>query len=80
MYPGPCRDVASLPLYMGWGLLSYVMATDATSAADAGPTPEVMASVEAAGAEPRLVIADISRDDAWVSAPTEAARGLEAWR
>jgi hypothetical protein len=56
------------------------MATDATSAADAGPTPEVMASVEAAGAEPRLVIADISRDDAWVSAPTETARGLEAWR
>lgn len=56
------------------------MATDATSAVDAGPTPEVMASVETADGEPRLVIADISRDDAWVSAPTAATHGLEAWR
>ncbi len=56
------------------------MATDATSAANDAPSPEVMASVEEAGAQSRLVIADISRDDAWVSADTTATRGLEAWR
>lgn len=56
------------------------MATDATSAANGGPAPEVMASVEEAGAETRVVIADITRDDAWVSAAEAATRGLEAWR
>ena len=56
------------------------MATDATSATPAGPSPEVMASVEEAGSKTRLVIADISQDGAWVSADTTATRGLEAWR
>lgn len=56
------------------------MATDATSTATAGPSPEVMASVEEAGSETRLVIADISQDGAWVSATETATRGLDAWR
>lgn len=65
---------------MGWGVVPHVMATDATPATQVGPSPEVMASVEEAGPETRLVIADISQDGAWVSATTEATRGLEAWR
>jgi hypothetical protein len=56
------------------------MATDATQAARGGPSAEVMASVEEAGAETRLVIADITRDGAWVSAAETATHGLEAWR
>ncbi|MEF8771641.1 MAG: hypothetical protein V5A26_05920 [Halodesulfurarchaeum sp.] len=43
-------------------------------------TGEVMAAVEEAGSQSRYVIADISRDDAWVSASTDATRDLKAWR
>lgn len=48
--------------------------------AAAESTDEVMAAVEEDGCESRYVIADITRDGAWVSAPTDATRGLEAWR
>ncbi|MFB6094622.1 MAG: hypothetical protein ABEJ77_06740 [Halanaeroarchaeum sp.] len=47
---------------------------------DASGAPEVMASVDDAGRESRFVIADISRDEAWVSAPTDATTELLAWR
>lgn len=56
------------------------MSTDATSVASDGPSSEVMASVEMAEAETRLVIADISRDGAWVSADESATPDLAAWR
>ena len=50
------------------------------------PTPpgseggEVMASVDDAGPEQRLVIADISADDEWVAMATAHAASLSAWR
>lgn len=56
------------------------MAADATQASVRGTGPEVMASVEEVGEGSRLVIADISRDGAWVTADWEAALSLEAWR
>ncbi|MFB6125474.1 MAG: hypothetical protein ABEJ59_05900 [Halanaeroarchaeum sp.] len=42
--------------------------------------PEVMASLDDREGEPRFVIADISRDGAWVSTPAAAATALAAWR
>ncbi|MFB6070552.1 MAG: hypothetical protein ABEJ76_05955 [Halanaeroarchaeum sp.] len=57
------------------------MSVDATP--PTGPTsaaPEVMASVDEQAGESRFVIADISRDGAWVSAPAAAATTLAAWR
>jgi hypothetical protein len=56
------------------------MVSDATSMAATEQSGEIMAAVEEAGSQTRYVIADISRDGAWVSAPTAAARDLEAWR
>jgi len=40
---------------------------------------EVMSSVDA-GRPDRLVIADVTRDDAWVSMPVSGAPSLSAWR
>lgn len=61
--------------------------TDAETAADAvgalpGPDldgPEVMASVEESTARPELIIADISRDDAWLSVDEAEAPVLTEW-
>ncbi|MFC4359841.1 hypothetical protein ACFO0N_17995 [Halobium salinum] len=54
------------------------MAPDAT-AVD-GVDAEVMASVDAAPGRSELVIADVSRDDAWVSARADAVPRLSDWR
>ncbi|MDZ7849959.1 MAG: hypothetical protein U5K70_03795 [Halodesulfurarchaeum sp.] len=43
-------------------------------------TPEVMAAVEEDDSESRYVIADISRDAAWVTAAMDATLDLDAWR
>jgi hypothetical protein len=55
------------------------MSTDA-----AQPTPkagtDVMASLDGDGPESRLVIADITRDEAWVSVTEADATALSAWR
>ena len=56
------------------------MPVDATPVATDRSSPEVMASVEVAGSDTRFVIADISRDGAWVSVDESAAPTLEAWR
>jgi len=41
---------------------------------------EVMASIDEADGSERLVIADVSRDDAWVSTPAGCGAALEEWR
>lgn len=51
--------------------------TAVTSEPDDGT---VMASVDEGGHEPRLVIADVSRDGAWVSMPCAGAVAVENWR
>lgn len=54
------------------------MATDAATPAHSGT--DVMASLDDDGPESRLVIADISTDDAWVSVTEADATALPAWR
>lgn len=59
------------------------MATDTVTPPDVGPSaPEVMASIDAEGDGdgPRLVIADITADGTWLSAPAAAAASLSEWR
>jgi hypothetical protein len=51
------------------------MATDATAAVDAQES-EVMASVDSSN----FVIADVTRDDAWMSVSLDEAASLPAWR
>jgi len=60
--------------------------SDAETAADAvGALPgpdldgEVMASVEESAARPELIIADVSRDDAWLSVEEAEAPVLTEW-
>lgn len=40
----------------------------------------VMASIDEGGHASSLVIADVSRDEAWVSISTDEAVDLEAWQ
>lgn len=54
------------------------MARDTTPAAV--PDSEVMASVDDDDGRERLIIADVSRDGAWISAPTETAIAVSEWR
>jgi hypothetical protein len=54
-------------------------ASDASPpAGDAGPSPED--TVMAAHDEEDLVIADVSRDDAWLVVPVSEAPDLTDWR
>ena len=54
------------------------MATD-TTAIDVS-APEVMASVDSTSHSEELVIADITRDDAWLSLRASDAPSLDDWR
>jgi hypothetical protein len=57
------------------------MTTDAARQSTVGPNgTDVMASLDDDGPESRFVIADISRDEAWVSMTADAATPLSAWR
>lgn len=40
----------------------------------------VMASIDGDRGETRLIIADVSRDDAWLSMPETTAPSLVLWR
>lgn len=50
-----------------------------TSSESATEGPEVMASIDA-GEEPRLVIADITAEEAWMSIPAKTSASLTNWR
>ena len=54
------------------------MATDVTAAG--GNDSDVMASVDEGAGMAEFVIADVSRDDAWMSVNLADATGLDAWR
>lgn len=58
------------------------MSAHAWSPADASPAqqPEVMAAVDDAGHESRLVLADVSRDESWLSVRELSAVTLDEWR
>lgn len=55
------------------------MGEDAATVSD-GRRREVMAAIDSDGAGPRLVIADISADESWLSMPASAAASLADWR
>ena len=60
---------------------SHGMATDTVTPGESGSrVPEVMASIDAEGDDPRLVIADITADGTWLSASEAAAASLAEWR
>lgn len=65
-------------LSTGCDFVSHVMSTDAANPAHCGT--DVMASLDDDGPESRLVIADISTDDAWMSVTEADATPLSAWR
>jgi len=57
------------------------MAPDSTAVPGASRRAgEVMAAVDQDGGVERLVIADVDRDEAWLSAPVAAATRLESMR
>ncbi|WP_201740309.1 MULTISPECIES: hypothetical protein [Salinigranum] len=53
--------------------------TDATTPVDASNT-EVMASVDSAPGRSQFIIADVTRDDAWMAVRLEEASTLPEWR
>jgi len=48
-------------------------------ALDAADAPDVMASIDSSASRPALVIADVSREDAWVSVDESDATVLKEW-
>ena len=42
--------------------------------------PEVLATVDESGEHERFVVADIARDEAWLSTPECDAASLDEWR
>ncbi|GGN89759.1 MULTISPECIES: DUF7556 family protein [Haloarcula] len=43
-------------------------------------TPQVVAAVDETDGQRRLVVADVTTDEAWLSVPTSAAASLSEWR
>ncbi len=50
-----------------------------TGPGPAAPSNDVMASIDSSSSRPALVIADVSREDAWVSVDETDATVLEEW-
>ncbi|WP_418281797.1 DUF7556 family protein [Halorubrum sp. DTA98] len=55
--------------------------TELPTGAETIPTPstDVMASIDASQSRPELVIADVSRENAWMSVDETDATVLEEW-
>lgn len=61
-------------------MYSHSMTPDTAAALPESAADDVMASVDGDGAAARFVIADISRDDAWLSIPLTGAAALSDWQ
>jgi len=57
-----------------------VRANESASERREGEDDTVMAAIDDGGATARLVIADVSRDDAWLSVQESEAPALGEWR
>jgi len=64
---------------MQYDTLSHGMADDAATVSDAR-SHEVMAAIDSGVDGPRLVIADLEADGAWLAMPAVAAARLDEWR
>lgn len=51
-----------------------------TKSAQSVPHETVMASIDDGGDAPRLIIADVERDGAWISIPESDAHSLARYR
>lgn len=77
---GEDTDGGPVSLYIG-GMYSHSMTPDTAAVSTAGSAEDVMASVDDDdGGVERFVIADISRDDAWLSLPLAEAATLADWQ
>ena len=76
---GPHVDRGPVCLSVG-GMYSHSMTPDTAGLGRTSAAGDVMASVDDDGATERLVIADVSRDDAWVMLPLSEAATLADWR
>lgn len=56
------------------------MTTKATPESDGDGETEVMAAIDGDGTQKRVIIADITRDGAWLAVPLSEAASLPAWR
>lgn len=56
------------------------MGSDPVPASEPAPDSEVMASIDGDDHDPRLVIADITADESWISIPAGASVNLVDWR
>lgn len=56
------------------------MTTKATPESDGNGETEVMAAIDGDGTQKRVIIADITRDGAWLAVPLSEAASLPAWR
>lgn len=74
-----CRYHSPVSLYIV-GMYSHSMTPDTAAVATAGSAEDVMGSVDDDGTVERFVIADISRDDAWLSLPLAEAATLADWQ
>lgn len=60
-------------------IIPHGMSIDPAVPEPAG-APEVMASIDGAASSRRLIIADVSADESWVSIPAANAIELPDWR
>ncbi len=61
-------------------MVSHTMGARPTTATLPVATDDVMASVDDDGTTEEFIIADISRDDSWISIPLKEAAALPNWR
>ena len=61
-------------------MLSHTMEASPTTATLPVAADDIMASVDDDGTMEKFVIANISRDNSWISIPLEEAAALPSWR
>lgn len=66
--------------FMSRATNSHTMGRDAAPTTEPAPDSEVMASIDDEGCDPRLVIADITADESWVSISAATAVRLADWQ
>lgn len=56
------------------------MSTNAAVPSDETTDSSVMTALDGEGSEARVIVADLAREEAWLSMPLEAAADLDDWR
>ena len=61
-------------------MISHTMAANTAAATLPATANDVMASVDDDGTTEEFIIADISRDNTWISVPLKESAALPDWR